>query len=34
LEDAQCIDKHGKPFSDGGFIKEAFLCSSEVMFVE
>ena len=29
---AHCIAKHGKPFTDGEYIKEAFLCSSEVLF--
>lgn len=27
---AHCIARHGNPFTDGDFIKEAFLCSSEV----
>uniref|UniRef100_A0A3B4ESV8 DUF4371 domain-containing protein n=1 Tax=Pundamilia nyererei TaxID=303518 RepID=A0A3B4ESV8_9CICH len=29
---AHCIAKHGKPFTDGKFVKEAFLSSSEVLF--
>uniref|UniRef100_UPI00358ECE96 general transcription factor II-I repeat domain-containing protein 2-like n=1 Tax=Myxine glutinosa TaxID=7769 RepID=UPI00358ECE96 len=29
---AYCIAKHRKPFTDGKYIKEAFLCSSEVLF--
>nr|XP_054590733.1 SCAN domain-containing protein 3-like [Nothobranchius furzeri] len=29
---AHCIAKHGKPFTDGNFIKEAFLCTSDVLF--
>uniref|UniRef100_UPI00358FEE4E general transcription factor II-I repeat domain-containing protein 2-like n=1 Tax=Myxine glutinosa TaxID=7769 RepID=UPI00358FEE4E len=29
---AHCIAKRGKPFTDGEYIKEAFLCSSEVLF--
>uniref|UniRef100_A0A3Q2UT69 DUF4371 domain-containing protein n=1 Tax=Haplochromis burtoni TaxID=8153 RepID=A0A3Q2UT69_HAPBU len=29
---AHCIAKHGKPFTDGEFVKETFLSSSEVLF--
>ena len=29
---AHCIVEHGKPFTDGKYIKEAFLSSSEVLF--
>ena len=29
---SHCIGKHGKPFTDGEYIKEAFLSSSEVLF--
>lgn len=28
----QCIAKHGKPFTDGEHIKEAFLSSSQALF--
>lgn len=29
---ANCIAKRGKPFTDGEYIKEAFICSSDVLF--
>lgn len=29
---AHCIAKHGKPFTDGEYIKDAFLSSAEVLF--
>ena len=29
---AECIAKHGKPFTDGDFIKEVFINCSEVLF--
>lgn len=29
---AHCITKHGKPFTDGEYIKDAFLSSTEVLF--
>ena len=29
---AYCIAKHGKPFTDGEFIKEAFLSCSDALF--
>ena len=29
---AHCIEKHGKPFTEDEYIKEAFLSSSEVLF--
>ena len=29
---ANCIAKRGKPFSDGEYIKEPFICSSDVLF--
>ena len=29
---AHFIGRNGKPFTDGKYIKEAFLCSSEVLF--